>query len=87
MVATDTRESPANEPGSRTTALQARIHYESAHPEIGITTPLTSPSGQWEVSTADGTSRFGEVWAMLDFLAARFGPVEHDRAPGAAVTC
>ncbi|HEY0934482.1 MAG TPA: hypothetical protein VGD91_12140 [Trebonia sp.] len=63
----------------RRTALQARIEYESAHPEVAITSPLTSRSRQWEVSTADGTSRFGEVGAMLDFLAARFGPLECER--------
>ena len=86
MAATDKRVSRGKGRGSRKTALQARIDYESAHPEIAITTPFTSPSGQWELSTADGTSRFGEVGAMLDFLAARFGPAEHERAPGTAVT-
>jgi hypothetical protein len=61
-----------------TTALQARVAYETAHPEIAITTPLTSCSQLWEVSTADGTTTFGGVWAMLDFLAALFGAADED---------
>lgn len=66
----------------RRTALQARIEYESAHPEIGIMSPLTSRSGEWEVSTAEGTHGFSEVWAMLDFLASLFGPPEAQRRSG-----
>jgi hypothetical protein len=64
--------------GAGRTALQTRIAYECAHPEIAITSPLTSRSGQWEVTTADGTATFGAVQAMLDFLAARFGPADGD---------
>lgn len=84
---TDKRVGRGNGRASRKTALQARMDYESAHPEIAITTPLTSPSGQWEVSTADGTSRFGEVGAMLDFLAGLFGPAKPDWALGPTVSC
>jgi hypothetical protein len=62
--------------GAGRTALQARIAYESAHPEIAITSPLTSGSGWWELTTADGTATFSAVQAMLDFLATRFGPAD-----------
>jgi hypothetical protein len=74
---------PANKAGNRgpghdagRTALQARIAYEAAHPEIAITSPLTSRSGHWELTTTDGTDTFSAVQAMLDFLAARFGPAD-----------
>jgi hypothetical protein len=61
------------------TALQARVEYETAHPEIAITAPLESVSGRWEVSQADGSiATFGEVWAMLDFLASLFGATGND---------
>jgi hypothetical protein len=74
---------PADKAGNRTlgqdagrTALQVRIAYESAHPEIAITSPLTSRSGQWELTTADGTATFSAVQSMLDFLATRFGAAD-----------
>jgi hypothetical protein len=52
------------------------------HPEIMITTPLTSRSGVWELST-DGRSSatYEDFWMMADYLAAKFadpGPEEDD---------
>ena len=71
-----TRQATGDLGAARETALQARVAYESAHPEIAITSPLTSRSGRWELSSPDGTATFGEVQSMLDFLAAVFGPAE-----------
>jgi hypothetical protein len=55
------------------------------HPEIMITTPQTSRSGMWELST-DGrsTAIYDDFWLMADYLAAKFADPspEEDDDPG-----
>lgn len=50
---------------------------EATCAEIEITTPLTSRSGKWELST-DGRSSgtYDDFWMMVDFLANKFGEIE-----------
>jgi hypothetical protein len=75
---TDETASKELERGPHATALQECVAYVAAQTEIAIKTPLTSRSALWEVSTADGTTTFGGVWAMLDFLAVLFGAADED---------
>jgi hypothetical protein len=51
------------------TALTVRLAIEAAHPEIQITTPLTSKSGQWELTAKGTTATFSDFWAMTGHLA------------------
>lgn len=52
-----------------------------SQPEITITTPLTSRSGKWELSTGERDSTvYDNFWTMVDFLANRYD-VEIDEAP------
>jgi hypothetical protein len=50
---------------------------EATRAEIEITTPQTSRSGKWELST-DGCSSgtYDDFWMMVDFLANKFGTIE-----------
>lgn len=68
----------AVDPMRQASALQRRVAYEDAHPEIAITSPLTSRSGLWELSADGETSAFSGVWAMLDFLGTHYGAADED---------
>jgi hypothetical protein len=60
--------------GGKPSALAVRLAAEAAHPEIQITTPLTSRSGRWELTTdGDGCSAYSGFWEMVDALAERYG--------------
>jgi hypothetical protein len=60
----------------RKNALEVRETIEADHPEIGITSPLTSMSGMWELRVHDTTTLFNDFWMMVDHLAATFGEIE-----------
>lgn len=53
-------------------ALQARKATGTGHPEIAISSPLTSPSGRWELDIEGGTTQYGNFWMMVDYLADRY---------------
>jgi hypothetical protein len=54
---------------------------EATRAEIEITTPLTSRSGKWEISTGERDSTvYDDFWMMVDFLAAKFGEIESGAA-------
>jgi len=75
---TDSKGRQGAERRQQAAALQTRVDYEAAHPEVEITTPLTSRSGLWELSTEGSITTFSGVWAMLDFLAAQSGAADDD---------
>ena len=62
---------------------------EAARAEIQITTPQTSGSGMWELST-DRVSRaaFDNFWVMVDYLADRYdgGDPDDDAMSGNRLT-
>jgi hypothetical protein len=60
------------------TALQRRLEFERGHPDVGVLTPLTSPTGQWEATWDEGNgtpgrAAFGHVEPFLTFLTDQFG--------------
>jgi hypothetical protein len=57
-------------------ALAVREAIEAVHPEISITTPLTSRSGKWELVIDDSTAQWDDFWLMIDHLADRFGDID-----------
>jgi hypothetical protein len=57
-------------------ALKVRQAIEAAHPEVTITTPLTSRSGNWELSVGGESTQYSNFWMMVDHLAAKFGDIE-----------
>lgn len=63
-------------------ALAAREAIEAQHPEITITTPLTSRSRQWELYAQGEVVQFDDFWFLVDHLAARFGDIEPATADG-----
>jgi hypothetical protein len=52
---------------------------EATDAEIQITTPLTSRSGCWEVSTASGTAFYDDFDLVVSFLA-KFEEIESSDA-------
>jgi hypothetical protein len=76
MMPTDNTGRHAVVHGQQAGALQTRVAYEDAHPEITITSPLTSRSRLWELSAEGETTAFSGVWAMLDCLAAQYGAAD-----------
>jgi hypothetical protein len=56
------------------TVLDRRKRFEAAHPEIEISTPLVTLSGQWEVSIpGEGTAGYDHGAAMMNALEDRYG--------------
>jgi hypothetical protein len=58
-------------------ALAVRLRLEKQHPEIAISSPLTSLSGMWELAVEGGdTTAYSGFWLMVDYLSERFQDVE-----------
>lgn len=61
---------------SERNALEVRKSIEAAHPEIKISSPLTSASRRWELAIAGEIAVYSDFWAMVHALADRYPDVE-----------
>jgi hypothetical protein len=68
--------------GDKQSALAVRLKLEQQHPEISISSPLTSLSGMWELTIEgnDATS-YADFWMMIDYISERYQVVETVTAP------
>jgi hypothetical protein len=62
---------------SQRNALSTRLSIEKIHPEISIRSPLTSPSGLWELQmdSDDGPAFYDEFWELAHAIADRYPDV------------